>query len=265
MADPPLVAQCAIGTAVFPPFVLAEWRRFSKDSGMQFPRCNLRHAASAALLACVTHCTGLAGPILQGPTDTFLAFEAETNGVINNGAVQSFTAILDEAASSGQALQVIHPTNPAFNAGGTDGSTATSFVTYSLNFLNPGTYTLYDTVRTDAATLALDVNAGNSFVFSSNFGGPVDTRSNSNNTASLTSYTFFSEIQTFTVDAPGSYTFTIGDREAGTTIDRFIFSSTPIADKAAFDAVPNSIPEPSSLMLLALAAGAAASSRRRRA
>ncbi len=222
------------------------------------------YAACAAIPSLGGPMAVQADPIQQGLGDTFLAFEAEKDGVISNGTVQSFIVLSDAAASGGLALQVVNPTDPIFNEGGADGTTATSFVNYTLNFVNPGTYMLYNTVRTAPATLALDINAGDSFFFASVFGGPVDTRSISNNTADLTSYTFFSEIQTFTVGTPGSFTFTLGDREAGTIIDRFVFSSVTIPDKAAFDSIPNSIPEPSSCALLALVGAAVAARRNRR-
>jgi hypothetical protein len=193
-----------------------------------------------------------ADQVIQNPGANFIAFEAELSGTISNGAAPGnvFVNIDDAGASGGGALFTSNAT-ANYNAG----STPTSFDTFSLTFATPGSYTLYYTVKSAAESVALDAFAGNSFRLASTFGGPIDTTSASNGQGNLTSYTFFSEPVAYVVNAPGTFNFQIGDREAGTTIDRFIFSSAPIADKAAFDALPNSIPEPTAL--LSLLAGAA--------
>jgi hypothetical protein len=230
---------------------------------MIHPRPLLTAVGFAAALA-GTLTPGRSATIVQGVADTFVAFEAEANSVVRNGPAgtsNQFVDFADASASGGMALLESNPGNPVFNEGGADGSIAKSFAAYTLNFVNPGDYTLYYTVKTQPETLALDINAGNSFFFSSSFGGPVDTRSASNNIGSLTDYTFFSEPTPFTVAAPGIYAFTLGDREAGTTIDRFVFSSAPIADTAAFGSVPNSIPEPASVTLLTFALAGVATRR----
>jgi hypothetical protein len=217
---------------------------------------------AAALAGTIT--PGRSATILQGVADTFLAFEAEANSVVTNGPAgtsNQFVDFADASASGGMALLESNPGNPVFNEGGADGSIAKSFAAYTLNFVNPGDYTLYYTVKTQPETLALDINAGNSFFYSSRFGGAVDTRSASNDIGSLTDYTFFSEPIPFTVSAPGVYAFTLGDREAGTTIDRLVFSSASIPDKAAFGSVPNSIPEPASVTLLTFVLAGAAMGR----
>ena len=205
--------------------------------------------------------------IVQGVADTFIAFEAETHVVVANGPVgtsNQFINFADASASGGMALLESNPGDPFFNEGGADGTTAKSFAVYTLDFVHAGDYILYYTVKTQPESLALDIYAGNSFFYASSFGGPVNTRSASNDIGSLTDYTFFSEPTPFSVAAPGIHTFTLGDREAGTTIDRFVFSVAAIADKAAFDSVPNSIPEPASLGLLTFALVAVEMRRNRR-
>lgn len=209
-----------------------------------------------------------AGIITQAPGATHVAFEAESDGVVANSpsSGQTFGTAPDAGASGGQTLATFHTSNPANNSGGTDGSTATSFVTYTIAFVTPGTYTLYDTVDSAPATLAADVNAGNSFFYGSTFGAAPNTRSNSNGQGNLTTPTFFAD-GTFTVASPGTVSFIIGDREAGTQIDRFAFSTEPVADKAAFDALANSpvvVPEPAALGLAATAGMGLLGRRRRR-
>src|SRR6187431_1141684 len=121
---------------------------------MSYPVRQSPLGVTCALL-CAAGFAASAATILQQPGETFIAFEAELNGDVLNGPVQSFGAIGDGTASGGSALKVTHPTNPAFNAGGADGdTTSTSFVSWTLDILNPGTYTLYYTIRTDSATLA---------------------------------------------------------------------------------------------------------------
>jgi hypothetical protein len=63
-------------------------------------------------LLCAAGFAASAATILQQPGETFIAFEAELNGDVLNGPVQSFGAIGDGTASGGSALKVTHPTNP---------------------------------------------------------------------------------------------------------------------------------------------------------
>ena len=187
----------------------------------------------------------------QGATDSFVAFEAEARGTIINGTPAFWRTTNDVPASGGGALYIDGTTDNA--------SAPHSFVQYQVKFSQPGTYNLYYRWKADPARTVADQFTANSTLIPNTFGafstagaaGAADfhtsasngTQSPANNVYDwsreadgTTTYTVTAE----QVAAGVPLVFSVGTREAGFTVDRWVFSPEPALTDAALDALPNS-------------------------
>ena len=233
-------------------------------------------AAIAFAVAGVTR----AGTIEQGVGQNYVAFEAEDNAAFNNGGAIVFANVTDPgtngAASGGRALLEQNNGNAAGSSQAAPGS---SSATYTLDFQSPGTYNLYYKWRADQSP-AVQTSGfqANSFYLPATFGAVPSVIASSNgvsttSTPSDANYIITRDATTYTVAAAGPVTFTIGTREQYMYIDRFVFSQADLgalttggsstADTSSFDAVPNSVPEPTSAATGLLAMAGLALRRRR--
>jgi len=184
--------------------------------------------------------------VTQGPTDGFIAFQAERVGQILPGSPTSWVITNDATANGGKAL---------YEAGANQTASAASFALYSLNFSLPGTYSVYYRWRADKTYTDVDPNSANSFRLPVDFGDLANDPTSTNFvTASVNnvipvpaanSYNVFKDNQTYTVSATQiaaatALTFKIGTREAGMFLDRFVFSTNSALTEAAFNALPDS-------------------------
>ncbi len=187
----------------------------------------------------------------QGPNDPYVAFEAELRGTIINGTPAFWTTTNDATASGGASLYI---------GGITDNNLAPhSFVQYSIKFTQAGTYNLYYRFRADPARTVADQFTANSTLIPNTFGafstagaaglGDFHTSaSNGGQSPANNVYVWQREADgttTFTVSAEDvaagvPIVFTVATREAGFTVDRWVFSPDPALTDAALDALPNS-------------------------
>jgi len=187
--------------------------------------------------------------IVQGATETFVAFEAETKVNTINGTPTVWVSTNDATASAGAALYI---------GGTSDNNTAPhSFAQYQIKFAAAGTYNLYFRWRADPARTGSDVFTANSFFIGNVFGnfstpgvdGRVDftqtSTANGTQAPANNTYDWISEAGTFTVTAEQvaagvPLVLSIGTREAGFTLDRLVFSPETGLSDAALDALLNS-------------------------
>jgi hypothetical protein len=215
-----------------------------------------------ALIAAAALHPAYAGDILQPADGSALAFEADigvANIVNTNDTTKVFwSSIPDANASGGTALYANTSNNVPPFTGGINGSGGpqfnrpNSFVTYSLGFSQAGTYYVYYRWRADEAVVTAnsDASQANSFWFGNAFGEfitPGDTTSfltaaaNGVSSPSSLAWQWQAETAPFTVDMPGTYVFTICDREWGVILDRIVFSAEVGLTGAQLDATPNSL------------------------
>ena len=213
--------------------------------------------ALALALALAAALTGLsaspstrAATIFQGSGSAYVSFEAETSATFVNGT-QTFWSLSDDAAASGGKALAI--------AGMTDNGTSPhSFVQYQIKFAAPGTYNLYYRWKADPARTVADQFTGNSCWIPNEFGAlstPGADAQASFHTAAANGtqapgnnvYDWQREADTATytvtqaqVDAGVSLVFSVGSREAGMMLDRWVFSPDANLTDAALDALDNS-------------------------
>jgi hypothetical protein len=213
--------------------------------------------------------------ITQRPGDDFIAFEAENNARITNPPAGSMNVTYSTRADAGASGgNVLYPNENGFPStsqlavGAANAPTAT----YTLRFLQAGTYTLYYRWRaSDDPTVQTGGSEANSFYIpaSPTLTDPPTVTSASNgfsttSTPPSTTYSAVSDL-TYTISAADvgvNRTFTIQARETDLFLDRFILSIPAIdvtnRSTIAFDALPNSpvvaVPEPASALLVAVAA-----------
>lgn len=203
----------------------------------------------AALAALGALCPQLhAATIIQGAGGAAIAFEAEGNPTIIAGTPTTWVTTNDAPASAGAALYI-------------DGTTATGtapqgFAQYQIKFAAAGTYAVYYRWKADPARTVADQFTANSFFVGGTFGsfltpgteGQVNffrTSSNDINAPANGVYDWRTEATTYTVTAAEvaagvPLILTIGTREAGFTLDRWVFSTDAALTDAALDALPNS-------------------------
>jgi hypothetical protein len=189
-----------------------------------------------------------AAVILQTPTATHVAFEAEQTPQLIAGTISNWERRTDAGASGGSAL---------YAAGTTATATAPhSFAQYQLRFATAGTYYLYMRWRADPALTAGDVFTANSSFVANTFGAfstPGDqasfhaSASNGRNAPENNTYGWSREpegnvytVSATDVSSAAPLVFTIGTREAGMFVDRLVFSTVPDLADAALDALLNS-------------------------
>jgi len=212
-------------------------------------------------VACNTNAT----VIVQGSGSSYVAFEGDTTGTIIAGTPESWVSTNEPTASAGTALY----------ADGTNstGNSPHSFAQYSVRFATAGTYYLYYRWRADPARTAGDAFTANSFQVANTFGAfstpgdltPFHVAASNGGSAPTDNVFDWSReadtaIYTVTPTDVSSATpliFTIGTREAGMTIDRFVFSTEAALTDAQLDALANSGTTPTAPQL-ARAVGSAA-------
>jgi hypothetical protein len=181
--------------------------------------------------------------IVQGASETFVAFEAERVSALTNTPPTQWAVTNDAPGSGGQAL---------YAAGVNQTASPASFATYAIRFRTAGVYSFYLRWRADKAFTDLDPNSGNSYYRPNDFGdlGPDVSNygnsgiNNSRQPPDVNNYAVSTESQVYVVtqeqvDAGAPLTFKIGTREAGLFLDRFAFSLNPLTE-AEFNALPNS-------------------------
>lgn len=186
--------------------------------------------------------------VVQGAADTFVAFEAESKGALVNGTQTFWEPISDVTASGNGALYI----------GGTtaNGTAPHSFVQYAIRFRAAGTYNLYYRWKADPARTVADQFTANSALIANAFGAfstPGDTAtvhtsaSNGTQAPGNNVYDWQREADTATYEVTATQVaagvpliLTIGTREAGMTIDRWVLHPDATLTDAALDALPNS-------------------------
>ena len=216
------------------------------------PSKNLKTNISLGLFALVLvlsgkpHSAQSATIIIQKPNSNYLAFEAEGLATIIAGTPETWVSTNDAAASGGTALYA--------SGNNETGTSPHSFAQYSLKFSTPGTYSLYYRWKADPARTAGDAFTGNSFQVANEFGAistPGDQApfhvalSNGGSAPSDNVFDWTREDVAYTVSqadvsAAVPLIFTIGTREAGMTIDRFVFSTETALTDAQLDATASS-------------------------
>ncbi|MEO7678122.1 MAG: Ig-like domain-containing protein [Verrucomicrobiota bacterium] len=201
----------------------------------------------AAVLLAVSHFSpARAATILQGAAATYAAFEADTTAKIIAGTPETWVSTNDAAASGGRALYA-------------DGVNATatsphSFAQYQIKFATVGTYYLYSRWKADPSRTGGDAFTANSSRFPLTFGtystpgdaAPFYTSASNAGSAPTDNVYDWSREPDGNVypvavgDLAAPLVFTIGTREAGMFIDRFVFSTEPALSDAQLDALSNS-------------------------
>jgi hypothetical protein len=191
-----------------------------------------------------------AATVLQGATSAYVAFEAEGNPTITNGAPAIWITTNDATASGNSVLYI---------AGTTDNALAPhSFALYQIKFATAGTYHLYYRFKADAARTVADQFTGNSCLIPNLLGtfatagatGLVDFHTAASNGGQAPANNVFdwqreADTAAYTVTAAEvaaglPLVLSIGTREAGFTVDRWILSPDPALTDAALDALENS-------------------------
>ena len=197
--------------------------------------------------------------ILQPADGSAVAFKADLGlaGLVNtpNSQLDAWVSIPDPSAAGGTALYCNTSNAPPFanginGAGGPQFGRPNSFVTYTINFAQPGTYTVYYRWRANPAVVAAnsDNSQANSAFFPNTFGAftnagdasPFHTAgANGVAAPASTAYQWRAEGTTYSVAAPGPQVFTLGEREWGFFLDRILFSTNAALTPAQLDATPN--------------------------
>src|SRR3954464_14426609 len=187
--------------------------------------------------------------VLQGGGSSYVSFEAEKKPVFVNGTQTYWISTNDATASGGGALYIEGTT--------LNGTAPHSFVQYQIKFAAPGAYRLYYRWRADAARTVADQFTGNSCFIPNTLGAfstPGDQinlhvgQSNTGTQApgdNVYDWQLEPDTATYTVsqsdvDAGVPLAFSVGTREAGFMIDRFVFSPDATLTDVALDALPNS-------------------------
>src|SRR6185369_1119205 len=183
-------------------------------------------------------------------TGADVAFEAESNVTFTNGAPAFWITTNDATASASGVLYI---------AGTTDNSLAPhSFALYQIQFSKAGTYNLYYRFRADPARTVADQFTANSCLIPNALGtftttgsaGLADFHTAASNGGQAPANNVFdwqreADAATYTVSdaevaAGVPLVLTIGTREAGFMVDRWVLSPDPALTDAALDALPNS-------------------------
>ncbi|MEO6567528.1 MAG: hypothetical protein ABIO94_02095, partial [Opitutaceae bacterium] len=201
----------------------------------------------AAVLLAVSHFSpARAATILQGAAATYAAFEADTTANIIAGTPETWVSTNDASASGGRALYA--------DGVNSTGNSPHSFAQYQIKFATVGTYYLYSRWKADPSRTAGDAFTANSTRFPLTFGTystPGDqapfyvSASNGGSAPTDNVYAWSREpdgnvYPVAAGDLAGPLVFTIGTREAGMFIDRFVFSTEPALTAPQLDALVNS-------------------------
>lgn len=222
----------------------------TREAGMFFDRLVLSTDATLAGTALDGLANSDTDVVVQGTTDTFVAFEAETKGKLIAGTPENWVVTADNAASGGGAI-VASGTNDT-------GGAPHSFAQFSIRFTRAGSYFLYSRWKADAARTVSDQFTANSSWMPTTFGAfstPgeagrvnfVTSASNGSSAPANNNYGWQKEPDTlvFTVTADDvsagrMLVLTIGTREAGMYFDRIVLSEDGTLTAGALDALPNS-------------------------
>ncbi len=187
--------------------------------------------------------------IPQGPTENFIAFQAERASTITNSAPTSWVVTNDVPANGGLSIYQAGDNGTAFSSG---------FATYTLKFQTPGSYRLYVRWRADVARSTQDQNGANSYRVPVDFGDlPTDAASlnfvsssanNSRVPPAANNYDWIREaadtslyiVTQAQVDAGQPLLFKIGTREWGMFLDRFVLSQDDGLTAPGLDALVDS-------------------------
>jgi hypothetical protein len=241
--------------------------------------------------------SSFAATLIQSQAGTF-AFEAEDYSVLT-GSQWSLITTTDGLKTIPEGSNVVGDALYTHNGGSPN-----SFATYDLQFIADGTYYLYTRYSMYDRTTPTQNSYGNedSFYLPRDFGLAADVGEGAekdwymqglstqghfpSNTATPNPnegmYFYWDEanitgtpssLLTFkisgaSVDNPQSVTFTIGNRESGVALDRFVFSTTRLSssisggNSSTLDGIA-SVPEPSRSVLMLAALGACILRRRR--
>ncbi|MDA1277916.1 MAG: hypothetical protein O2960_28295 [Verrucomicrobia bacterium] len=218
----------------------------------------MKRLHSFAIVTCLflvmnvnTHlCPVSAATILQSSGSAHVGFEAERTGLLTTGTPTFWENRTDALASAGGALTI----------GGTtdNGTSPHAFVQYQIKFASPGDYFLYYRWRADEARTVADQFTANSFWIATTFGSfstpgaasQADfytSAANGSQAPSNNVYDWQREPDTIVysvtqadVGSGVSFSLSVGTREAGTIVDRWVFSTDPGLTDAALDALNNS-------------------------
>jgi hypothetical protein len=226
----------------------------TREAGMLIDRWVMStdpNLAEATLDALVNSQTDV---VVQGSADSFVAFEAETKVKLIAGAPTSWIISNDPAASGLSAIYAGGPNDV--------NSAPHGFAQYQIKFTQPGEYNVYYRWKADPARTVADQFTANSVWIARSFGSfttPGEAgREPFNNSASngtqapannIYKWQREPEGNTYTVtqaDVSGgqSLVFTVGTREAGMFIDRFVFHPSADLTEPQLDALPNSGSQP---------------------
>src|SRR5262249_131052 len=189
-------------------------------------------------------CSARAATILQAPGSSAVAFEAEEDVVITPGTPTSFVITNDVTPSGDRALYAAGANNTGFPA---------SFASYSIRFAVPGTYKVFFRWRANQLYTDADPNSANTFYppvrfnagtrpINTNPDYSVSTVNNTRNRPESNTYHVDGEnaslltVSQDQIDAGAPLVFTVGTREAGFMLDRFVLSLDPNLTEAQFNA-----------------------------
>ena len=212
---------------------------FSDNAGLTEPEFNATPNSETSI-------------IVQGPSEDFLAFEAERVSLLANAPPTSWVVKSDVPATGTPASggRAIYQSGEPQNTG-----MSSSFAYYALKFSAPGTYSLYVRWRADKARTDQDGNGGNSYRRPSDFGDlpndatsslfPTSSANNTRVPPDANKYAMIKEGATYAVtqeqiDTGEPLIFKIGTREWGMFLDRFVFSQNAGLTEPEFNATPNS-------------------------
>jgi hypothetical protein len=224
----------------------------TREAGFMLDRIilsTLDNLATAQLDALLNSDTDV---VVQGATENFVAFEAETKAKLIAGTPENWVVFPDTAASGQAALKI---------AGSNDTTTSPhSFAQYQIQFASEGTYTIYIRWMADVVLAVGDNFTANSIWIGNRFGAfstpgaaaQVDyfrSAANDVNHPDNDHYVWTRETAvTYTVTAAeiadGPVVLTIGTREAGFTLDRIVLSTQDALTGAQLDALLNSGSKP---------------------
>ena len=182
---------------------------------------------------------------VQGPGESHLAWSADGPVTLLRGTPETWVSSNVVNAVGGTALYA--------SGSNSTGNSPHAFAQYQLVFKTPGAYSIYYRWKADESRTAGDNATANSAWIGSTFGAfetPGDQstyfRTDSNNSSAPANNAFAwrlepaATLNVGTAEVGSPVILTLGTREAGMVLDRFVLSTDTTLLPAALDALPDS-------------------------